>query len=227
MRFVSFTVAKWTFGIVAQSLLQHVKLWSAGKLPIEDLMAHMIEAGASTLASANVCATPTCIPHNRCTKNRLSSMVRMCKILSICLWARPQVMGDFKESDMNTLYVEQDGIGLPDPKYYTDNPQAIAAYKELVASFLTNAGVVTGNGANEAKVLCVVSMPNGYEVASAVLCWSGNRCYGHPHWFGQVRKFFTLQLVVDFEAKLATIRVPQDELRDPRVTYNPHTVEQV
>jgi hypothetical protein len=36
-----------------------------------------------------------------------------------------------------------------------------------------------------------------------------------------------LQLVFDFEAELARIHVPKDELRDPRATYNPHTVDEV
>jgi predicted metalloendopeptidase len=53
---------------------------------------------------------------------------------------------------MNTMYMEQDGIGLPDPKYYTDNPQAVAGYQEVAAAMLTLAGVATGNGADEAKV---------------------------------------------------------------------------
>jgi hypothetical protein len=36
-----------------------------------------------------------------------------------------------------------------------------------------------------------------------------------------------MQLVFNLEAKLAGITVPNDELRDPRETYNPHTVKEV
>jgi predicted metalloendopeptidase len=50
------------------------------------------------------------------------------------------------------MYIEQDGLGLPDPKYYTENAQAVAGYKEVIASMLTLSGTVTGDGAREAEV---------------------------------------------------------------------------
>jgi hypothetical protein len=34
-------------------------------------------------------------------------------------------------------------------------------------------------------------------------------------------------MVLDFESRLANITVPNDELRDPKETYNPHSVEEV
>jgi hypothetical protein len=45
---------------VLQSLLQPVKSWVAGKTHIEQLMARMIEAGASTFITVDVCAAASC-----------------------------------------------------------------------------------------------------------------------------------------------------------------------
>lgn len=57
---------------------------------------------------------------------------------------------------MNTLYVEQSGLGLPDPKYYTEKPAVVDVYTELLASLLSLAELVKGDAMPEAKVCHVL-----------------------------------------------------------------------
>lgn len=45
---------------------------------------------------------------------------------------------------MNVMYIEQNGLGLPDPKYYLERPDAVKAYSDLLASLLSLGAVTRG-----------------------------------------------------------------------------------
>ncbi|KAF9359958.1 hypothetical protein BGX34_008062 [Mortierella sp. NVP85] len=107
------------------------------------------------------------------------------------------VDADPKNPDVNVLFLDESGLGLPSKQYY-DDEKIVATYQKVVGDMFT---IVMGKGKDVDK--------NGARSTK-------------PDVWAEVAKN-----IVEFEKRLAKISSDPEDLRNSEITYNPRSLSQI
>lgn len=130
-------------------------------------------------------------------KDNLALAISQLTLIDLSSMVDFNVDADPKNPDVNVLFLDESGLGLPSKEYY-DDEKIVATYQKVVEDMFT---IVMGKGKD-------VDMN---DASSA-----------KPSAWAEVAKN-----IVEFEKRLAKISSDPEDLRNSEITYNPRSLSQI